>query len=199
MARRRSTASTMPGAEALAMAGLSPVTLGPKEGLALINGTQFSTAYALAGLFDAWRAAQAALVTSALSTDAIMGSTAPLHPEIHALRGHAGPDRGRGHDARPAGRLGDPRKPPRGRHPRAGPLLHPLPAAGHRGRDGRAAHGRPHAGDRGERRHRQPAGPVRRPDRLRRQLPRRTRGFCRRHDRAGDLPRSAPSPSAAWR
>ena len=79
-----------PGAEALEKAGLSPVVLGPKEGLALINGTQFSTAYALAGLFGAWRAAQTALVTSALSTDAIMGSTAPLQPEIHALRGHAG-------------------------------------------------------------------------------------------------------------
>ena len=78
------------GAEALEKAGLSPITLGPKEGLALINGTQFSTAYALAGLFGAWTAAQTALVTSALSTDAIMGSTAPLQPEIHALRGHAG-------------------------------------------------------------------------------------------------------------
>ncbi len=78
------------GAEALAAAGLTPVELGPKEGLALINGTQFSTAFALAGLFDAWRAAQAALVISALSTDAIMGSTAPLQPEIHALRGHRG-------------------------------------------------------------------------------------------------------------
>ena len=80
----------MPGADALAAAGLAPVTLGPKEGLALINGTQFSTAYALAGLFGAWRGAQSALVTSALSTDAIMGSTAPLQPEIHSLRGHAG-------------------------------------------------------------------------------------------------------------
>ena len=79
-----------PGAEALASVGLTPVILGPKEGLALINGTQFSTAYALAGLFDGWRNAQSALVLSALSTDAIMGSTAPLHPEIHALRGHAG-------------------------------------------------------------------------------------------------------------
>jgi histidine ammonia-lyase len=78
------------GAKALAAAGLSPIPLGPKEGLAFINGTQFSTAFALAGLFDGWRAAQAALVTSALSTDAIMGSTAPLQPEIHALRGHAG-------------------------------------------------------------------------------------------------------------
>ncbi len=80
----------MPGAEALAAAGLSPVTLGPKEGLALINGTQFSTAYALAGLFGAEAAAQSALITSAVSTDAIMGSTAPLHPAIHDLRGHPG-------------------------------------------------------------------------------------------------------------
>lgn len=80
----------MAGAEALKHAGLSPIPLGAKEGLAFINGTQFSTAFALAGLFDAWTAAQTALVTSALSTDAIMGSTAPLQPEIHSLRGHAG-------------------------------------------------------------------------------------------------------------
>jgi histidine ammonia-lyase len=80
----------MPGDKALAAAGLTPVVLGPKEGLALINGTQFSTAFALAGLFGAWRSAHSALVTSALSTDAIMGSTAPLQPEIHALRGHLG-------------------------------------------------------------------------------------------------------------
>jgi histidine ammonia-lyase len=80
----------LPGGQALRATGLTPVVLGAKEGLALINGTQFSTAYALAGLFDGWRAAQTALVTGALSTDAIMGSTAPLHPDIHALRGHAG-------------------------------------------------------------------------------------------------------------
>tara|TARA_B110000908_G_scaffold77006_1_gene92668 strand:+ start:10339 stop:11877 length:1539 start_codon:yes stop_codon:yes gene_type:complete len=80
----------MSGDKALAAAGLTPVVLGPKEGLALINGTQFSTAFALAGLFGAWRSAHSALVTSALSTDAIMGSTAPLQPEIHALRGHLG-------------------------------------------------------------------------------------------------------------
>jgi histidine ammonia-lyase len=79
-----------PGAEALKKAGLKPIELGAKEGLALINGTQFSTAFALAGLFGAWRAAQSSLITSALSTDAIMGSTAPLQPEIHTLRGHAG-------------------------------------------------------------------------------------------------------------
>ncbi len=80
----------LPAAEALAAAGLAPITLAAKEGLALINGTQFSTAWALAGLFAAWRAARNALLTSAMSTDAIMGSTAPLRPEIHALRGHRG-------------------------------------------------------------------------------------------------------------
>ena len=80
----------LPGAEALRRAGLTPITLGAKEGLAFINGTQFSTAFALAGLFQGWRAAQNALVTSALSTDAIMGSTAPTQPEIHTLRGHRG-------------------------------------------------------------------------------------------------------------
>ena len=80
----------MSGANALEAAGLSPIVLGPKEGLALINGTQFSTAYALAGLFEAWRAAQTALLTSAMSIDAAMASTAPLIEEIHTLRGHPG-------------------------------------------------------------------------------------------------------------
>ncbi len=76
--------------EALKRAGLTAVILGPKEGLGLINGTQFSTACALAGLFRAWRSATASTVIAAMSTDAIMGSTAPLNPAIHALRGHAG-------------------------------------------------------------------------------------------------------------
>ncbi|HMB11824.1 histidine ammonia-lyase [Saliniramus sp.] len=80
----------MSGADALAAAGINAITLGPKEGLALINGTQFSTALALANLFEGWRLAQASLVISCLSTDAIMGSTAPLGAEIHALRGQPG-------------------------------------------------------------------------------------------------------------
>ncbi|OCP02888.1 MULTISPECIES: histidine ammonia-lyase [unclassified Ensifer] len=78
------------GAEALSAAGLKPVVLAAKEGLALINGTQTSTALALAGLFRAHRAAQAALITGAMSTDAAMGSSAPFHPDIHTLRGHRG-------------------------------------------------------------------------------------------------------------
>jgi histidine ammonia-lyase len=80
----------MPAADALAKAGLSPIALGAKEGLALINGTQFSTACALVGLWGAWQNAAASVLTCALSTDAIMGSTAPLEDAIHTLRGHAG-------------------------------------------------------------------------------------------------------------
>lgn len=79
-----------PAREALAAAGLKPVVLGPKEGLGLINGTQFSTACALAGLFGALRNLESSIVSASLSTDAIMGSTAPLNPAIHELRGHSG-------------------------------------------------------------------------------------------------------------
>ncbi len=79
-----------PAAVALERAGLSPVTLGPKEGLALLNGTQFSTAFALAGLFEAETLFQAALVTGALSTEAAKGSDTPFDPRIHALRRHRG-------------------------------------------------------------------------------------------------------------
>ncbi|WP_184721830.1 histidine ammonia-lyase [Caulobacter sp.] len=79
-----------PAAKALKKAGLAPLTLGPKEGLALLNGTQFSTANALAGLFDAERLFQSALVTGALSTEAAKGSDTPFDPRIHTLRRHAG-------------------------------------------------------------------------------------------------------------
>ncbi len=79
-----------PAREALAEAGLAPLTLGPKEGLALLNGTQVSTALALAGLFEAERAFRAALVTGALSTDAAKGSDAPFDPASHVLRRHRG-------------------------------------------------------------------------------------------------------------
>ncbi len=80
----------LPAAEGLAAAGLAPIVLGPKEGLALLNGTQFSTAYALSGLFEAEDLFKAALLTGALSTDAARGSDAPFDPRIHALRRHAG-------------------------------------------------------------------------------------------------------------
>ena len=79
-----------PAAEALAAAGLAPLTLGPKEGLALLNGTQFSTAYALAGLFEAETLFQGALVAGALSTEAAKGSDTPFDQRIHALRRQPG-------------------------------------------------------------------------------------------------------------
>jgi len=80
----------MPARDALRSAGLDPITLGPKEGLALLNGTQFSTAYALAALFGAENAFQTALVTGALSTEAARGSDTPFDPRIHRIRKHQG-------------------------------------------------------------------------------------------------------------
>ena len=80
----------MSAAKALADAGLEPIVLGPKEGLALLNGTQFSTANALAALFETEILFQSALVAGALSTDAARGSDAPFDPRIHALRKHRG-------------------------------------------------------------------------------------------------------------
>ena len=80
----------MPAAQALKDAGLEPAQLGPKEGLALINGTQISCAYALAGLLEAETVFRSALIAGALSTEAAKGSDAPFDPRIHALRGHAG-------------------------------------------------------------------------------------------------------------
>jgi len=80
----------MDAAEALAKAGIEPVTLAAKEGLALINGTQVSTALALHGLFMAERLVEAAMVTGALSIDAARGSDAPFDARIHAVRGQPG-------------------------------------------------------------------------------------------------------------
>jgi histidine ammonia-lyase len=80
----------LPASDALAAAGLAPLTLGPKEGLALLNGTQFSCAYALAGLFEAEQLFKSALITGALSTEAAKGSDTPFDPRIHALRRHKG-------------------------------------------------------------------------------------------------------------
>lgn len=79
----------MPAREALAMAGIEPVTLAPKEGLALLNGTQASTAFALEGLFDTENAMRAATLIGAMSVDAAMGSRTPFDARIHEVRGHA--------------------------------------------------------------------------------------------------------------
>ena len=80
----------MSAAEGLARSGLVPAELGPKEGLALLNGTQFSCSYALGGLFAADNLFRAALITGALSTEAAKGTDAPFDARIHRLRRHAG-------------------------------------------------------------------------------------------------------------
>jgi len=78
------------GIAALQRAGLTPLTLGPKEGLALLNGTQASTALALHGLFAAEDLFAAAVVAGSLSVDAAQGSRRPFDERIAAVRGHSG-------------------------------------------------------------------------------------------------------------
>ena len=81
---------TMSASEALAQAGLEPIRLAPKEGLALLNGTQVSTALALVATFRTENLLAAALVAGAMSTDAVLGSDAPFDERIQHVRGHAG-------------------------------------------------------------------------------------------------------------
>ncbi len=80
----------LPASEALAIAGLEPMTLAAKEGLALLNGTQVSTAYALRGLFEGEDLYAAASVCGALSVEALLGSRSPFDSRIHAARGQRG-------------------------------------------------------------------------------------------------------------
>ncbi|MBL0124213.1 MAG: histidine ammonia-lyase [Betaproteobacteria bacterium] len=80
----------LPANDALIAAGLSPITLAPKEGLALLNGTQVSTALAIHGLFQIENVFAAAMVAGAMSVDAAMGSDTPFDARIHELRGQPG-------------------------------------------------------------------------------------------------------------
>jgi histidine ammonia-lyase len=80
----------LPATEGLAAAGLAPLKLRAKEGLALINGTQVSTALALAGLFGAEDVFGAAVVAGAMSVDALKGSDSPFDARIHEVRGQPG-------------------------------------------------------------------------------------------------------------
>jgi histidine ammonia-lyase len=80
----------VPALQALQQAGIAPLTLGAKEGLALINGTQTSTALALHALLSFEPVLEAALVVGALTIDAARGSDGPFDPRIHQLRGQPG-------------------------------------------------------------------------------------------------------------
>ena len=88
--RVRSRGEELPALDGLARAGLEPLKLHAKEGLALINGTQVSTALALAGLFGAEDVFGAAVVAGAMSVDALKGSDAPFDDRIHRVRGQPG-------------------------------------------------------------------------------------------------------------
>jgi len=81
---------SVPASEALSAAGIKPLALAAKEGLALINGTQASTSLALHALIDFQPVYEAAVVSGALSLEAAKGSDAPFDPRIHAVRGHPG-------------------------------------------------------------------------------------------------------------
>ena len=149
----------LPAGDALARIGLEPLELGPKEGLALINGTQASTAIALDALFFGERVFWAAVHAGALSVDALKGSIKPFDPRLSEVRGQPGQIRVAAAIREPARRLADRRLAPSLRAG-PGPLQLPLPAAG----DGRRARPndqcRAHVGDRGR-------GGDRQPDRVR--------------------------------
>ena len=80
----------LPATEALKKAGLEPITLAAKEGLALLNGTQASTAFALRGLFEVQELFASAIVCGSLTTEAVLGSRRPFDARIHAARGQRG-------------------------------------------------------------------------------------------------------------
>ncbi|MCH9695636.1 MAG: histidine ammonia-lyase [Gammaproteobacteria bacterium] len=80
----------MPAAAALREAGIQPVKLAPKEGLALLNGTQVSTALTLAGVFRTENLLAAALMAGAMASDAVQGSDTPFDKRIQNVRGHGG-------------------------------------------------------------------------------------------------------------
>ena len=88
--RIRLAGQERPAGEALAAIGQPPLTLAAKEGLALLNGTQVSTALAIGGLLKARRLFDAALVAGAMTTDAALGSDVPFDPRIQRARNQSG-------------------------------------------------------------------------------------------------------------
>ena len=162
----------LPGGEALEQAGLEPVQLQAKEGLSLVNGTQFMAAFGALGMIRADRLAKTADIACAISLEALQGSRTSFLPADPGAAAAPGPVRLGGERAPAARGLGDQRVAPLVR-PGAGRLLASLRAAGAR-RLARPARLRaPDGRRRAERRHRQPARARRRRDaRLERQLPR---------------------------
>ncbi len=88
--RARVRGKVMSGAQALRAAGLKPIRLGPKEGLALINGTQFMTAIGALNLLEAERLCDVADAVGAMTVEAMRGTETAFEEEIHAVRPHPG-------------------------------------------------------------------------------------------------------------
>ena len=134
------TGTAIPAADALAKAGITPLVLAEKEGLALINGTDGMLGMLVMACTDLRLLLATADITAAMSVEALLGTDAVFEAGLHALRPHPGPGRVRRQHAGAAGRLPHRRQPPRPRgHPGAGRLLAALLAAGARRR---AGHGR---------------------------------------------------------
>ena len=120
----------MAGGEALQRAGLKPLVLAAKEGLALLNGTQAMTAVGALAVARARRVAQLADLAGAMSLEALMGTPAAFDARIHQARPHAGQMAAAAHLVRLLAGLGDSRVASRTRFARAGCLLPALHAAG---------------------------------------------------------------------
>ena len=194
---RRRDRRRLSGADALARAGLRPVALAPKEGLALINGTQASAAVLALAVLAAERLARVADIAAAMSVDALRGSFHPFEARIHAAR----PVPGQAASAANLWRLGQGSaineshencgKVQDAYALRCAPQVHGIGARSHRLRA-------PARRDRSQQRHRQPDGlRRRRRHRVRRQLPRRARRPRGRHAR--DRPRAARDDQRAPR
>ncbi|QUM80264.1 MULTISPECIES: histidine ammonia-lyase [unclassified Moritella] len=84
----RHQGNVISGEEALTIAGMQKITLAPKEGLALLNGTQASTAFGLEGLFAAEDLFASATLCGAMTVEAALGSRRPFDPRVHRVRGH---------------------------------------------------------------------------------------------------------------
>ncbi len=174
----------LPGRAALERAGLAPMALEAKEGLSLVNGTQFMTSFGSLGLTRAWRLARAADIACAVSLEALQGSRSSFISRDPRPAAVAWPDGSRGERALAARGLGDQRVAPLVRQG-AGRVLAPVRAAGARRLTGPLRLRRLHGLRRAECGDRQPARARRgRPARLERELPRPAAGVRAR--RAGD-------------
>ena len=176
-----------PAADALRDAGIEPLTLAPKEGLALVNGTDGMLGMLLLACHDLGRLLLVADVAAAMSVEALLGTDRAFAEDLIALRPQPGQAVERREPPRAARGLGDRGQPPLRRSPRPGRLLAALRAPGHRRR---ARHARARRARRRRRARvgdRQPDDPARRPRRVLRQLPRRAAGLRLRlpRDRRG--------------